>query len=244
MILLLVSFLAGGLTVLAPCILPLLPVIVGGSLAGDHRVAWRRTLTIIGSLSVSVIVFSLLLKGITALLGIPQEVWQYISGGIVLLLGIHFLFPEFWTVAAARFKLQQSSDQQLSRAASKNGTCGAILTGAALGPVFSSCSPTYALILAAILPVSWVLGLIYLTAYVLGMSLVLLLLAYFGRSLTRRLGWSADENGWFRRTLGIMFIVVGIGVIVGWDKVLQTWLLDRGIYDGSTGLESVIRLDN
>jgi cytochrome c-type biogenesis protein len=242
MALLIVSFLAGALTVLAPCILPLLPIIIGGSLAGDHKVAWKRTITIIVSLSISVIIFSLLLRASTVLLGVPQEFWQVVSGGIVLLLGINFLFPVIWTTISAHLKLQQSTDIALGKASSKDGIFGAILTGAALGPVFSSCSPTYALILAAILPVSFGLGLLYLIAYVVGMSIVLLLVAYFGRQLTTRLGWSADEDGWFRRTLGILFIIVGLGVIFGWDKSLQAWLLDLGVYDGTTGLEQFIEL--
>lgn len=241
MILLLVSFLAGTLTVLAPCILPMLPIIIGGSLAAEHSVAWRRTLVIIASLSVSVIVFSLLLKGTTALLGVPQAIWQYISGGIVILLGINFLFPAIWARISGRLGLQQRIDASLGVATKQSGTFGAIMTGAALGPVFSSCSPTYALILATILPVSFGLGLLYLTSYALGMSLALLLLAYFGRSLTRRLGWSIDETGWFRRTLGVIFVVVGIGIIAGWDKALQSWLLERGVYDGTSGLEKLIR---
>lgn len=242
MALLIVSFLAGALTVLAPCILPLLPIIIGGSLAGDHKVAWKRTITIIISLSISVIIFSLLLRASTVLLGVPQEFWQVVSGGIVLLLGINFLFPAIWTTISAHFKLQQSTDAALGKASSKDGLFGAVLTGAALGPVFSSCSPTYALILAAILPASFGLGLFYLIAYVLGMSIVLLLVAYFGRQLTMRLGWTADEDGWFRRILGIIFVVVGLEVMFSLDKSLQTFLLENGVYDGTTGLEQFIEL--
>jgi cytochrome c-type biogenesis protein len=37
MLLLLISFIAGILTVLAPCVLPLLPVIIGGSLSGNTK---------------------------------------------------------------------------------------------------------------------------------------------------------------------------------------------------------------
>jgi cytochrome c-type biogenesis protein len=240
--LLLVSLLAGALTILAPCILPLLPIIIGGSLAGDHKVAWRRTLVIIASLSISVIVFTLLLRASTALLGVPQETWQIISGGIVILLGLNFIFPHIWTMFVARFGLQQKTDDRLGVATRKDGTLGAILTGAALGPVFTSCSPTYFLILATILPASFALGFIYLTAYVIGMAIMLLLVAYFGRTIIRRLGWTTDENGWFRRTLGILFLIVGIGIIFGWDKDIQAWLLSLGVYDGTTGLEDFIKL--
>ena len=53
MILFLISFIAGVLTAIAPCVLPLLPVIVGGSLAQGNK--WR-TYTICVSLGISVIV--------------------------------------------------------------------------------------------------------------------------------------------------------------------------------------------
>ncbi|USN58208.1 MAG: hypothetical protein H6767_08005 [Candidatus Peribacteria bacterium] len=43
---------------------------------------------------------------------------------------------------------------------------GSILVGISLGPVFSSCSPTYAIILAVILPTSFLFGLVNLFAYV------------------------------------------------------------------------------
>lgn len=242
MTLLLISFLAGVLTILAPCILPLLPIIIGGSLAGDHKVAWKRTLLIIGSLSVSVIVFTLLLRASTALLGVPQETWQIVSGSIVILLGLNFVFPHIWTSFVARFQLQQKTDVALGSATKRDGFVGAIFTGAALGPVFTSCSPTYFLILATILPVSFGLGLLYLTAYTLGMAAMLLLVAYFGRTIIRKLGWTTDETGWFRRTLGVLFIIVGVSILLGWDKDLQAWLLERGVYDGTTGLENFFDL--
>ena len=71
MFLLLVSFIAGVLTVLAPCILPLLPVIVGGSLTGEGKDAQKKKVfTIVLSLGLSVIVFTFLLKVSTLFINI------------------------------------------------------------------------------------------------------------------------------------------------------------------------------
>ncbi len=237
-----ISFLAGILTVLAPCILPLLPVIVGGSAAvknDSSSYLLRRALTITLSLAVSVVVFSLLLKATTALLGVPQQVWQLLSGIIVLFIGINFLFPELWLKISLASGFTNKTNEKLFNSSSQRGFGGAILTGAALGPVFTSCSPTYALILAAVLPVSFAIGLLYLVAYTLGMSAILLLVSYFGARLTKRLGWTLDESGWFRRLLGFVFILVGVGILLGWDKALQALLLEQGFYDGSSGLESL-----
>jgi len=233
---------AGVLTVAAPCVLPLLPVIVGGAIVqdGDERRARRRPYVIAASLAVSVVAFTLLLKATTALLGVPPQVWQLVSGGIIILLGINLLFPALWDRLSTALGLQARSGEFLDRSVSRQSTTGDILTGAALGPVFSSCSPTYALIVAAVLPVSFAEGVLYIVAYAAGLAAMLLLIALLGRSLVRRLGWLAKPDGWFRRLIGAIFVVVGIAVITGFDKQLQTWILDAGLYDPIAGLEELI----
>lgn len=77
-----ISFLAGVLTVLAPCVLPLLPVILGGGLAGTSR---KRPYIIIASLIVSLMFFTILLKASTLLITVEPKVWDYISGGLLVL---------------------------------------------------------------------------------------------------------------------------------------------------------------
>jgi cytochrome c biogenesis protein CcdA/thiol-disulfide isomerase/thioredoxin len=227
MLLLLTSFLAGILTVFAPCVLILLPVIVGSSLATDtDKKADRLKPYIISiSLGISVLLFTLLLKASTVLINVDPQVWKTISGGIVVLLGLSLFFPLLWAKLSARIGLERGTNRLLARTSKKSGIAGYILTGAALGPVFSACSPVYALILATVLPVNLGLGLIYMTLYAAGLSLALLAIAIGGRRLTKRLNWTAKPNGWFRRSLAILLIVVGLAVITGADKKVQTWIL-------------------
>lgn len=238
-----VSLLAGVLTVAAPCVLPLLPVIIGGSIVADgesRRAKWRP-FVIAASLAASVIVFTLLLKATTLLLGIPTQVWQVISGVIVVLLGINLLLPSLWERVSTRLRLGDRSNRALDASVQRQSVGGDILTGAALGPVFSSCSPTYALIVATVLPVSFAEGLLYVTLYAIGLAIPLLLIALAGRSAARRLGWLADPRGWFRRFMGVLFIIVGVFVIIGADKALQTLILDLGWYDPIADLERVLQ---
>jgi cytochrome c-type biogenesis protein len=188
----------------------------------------------------SVVVFTLLLKATTALLGVPPQVWQLVSGGIIILLGIDLLVPAVWDRLSTALGLQARSGEFLDRSVSRQSVTGDILTGAALGPVFSSCSPTYALIVAAVLPVSFAEGVVYVAAYAIGLAAMLLLIALLGRGLVRRLGWLANPGGWFRRVIGAIFVLVGIAVITGFDKQLQTWILDAGLYDPIAGLEELI----
>jgi cytochrome c-type biogenesis protein len=235
--LLIASFLAGVLTVLAPCILPLLPVIVGGSIAAADERKWYRPLIITGSLAASIILFTLLLKSTTVLLGIPTWFWSTISGIIVLLFGLSLLFPNLWLKLMVKTRLNLRSDALLTKSYEKQGIKQDILIGAALGPVFSSCSPTYALIVAAVLPQSFAQGLAYLAAYALGLALMLLLISFAGQAFARRLALSSDPDGWFMRGLGGLLIIVGLAVTFGLDRQFQTFVLDQGWYDGIMHLD-------
>jgi cytochrome c biogenesis protein CcdA len=233
--LLVVSFLAGVLTAAAPCVLPLLPVIVGGSVlsgAGEEdRRSIRHPLTIVISLAVSIIVFSLLLKATTTLLGIPDAVWSIFAGGIVVLFGITLIWPSIWDRLVAATGLQAASNRMMDRSRDETGMKKDVLLGAALGPVFNSCSPTYALIIAVTFPASFAQGFAYLVAYAAGLALVLLAISLFGRAVVDRLNWLSDPHGTFRKVIGVTFIVVGFGVIFGLDKELQAWILENGWYD-------------
>jgi cytochrome c-type biogenesis protein len=241
MALLVLSFIAGVLTVAAPCILPLLPVVIGGALADEDtknsRSQWLRPLVIAASLAVSVTVFTLLLKATTVLLGVPQFTWQLVSGTIVLLLGMHFIFPALWERVSATTGFFTKANHLLGSAGQKKGYAGAALIGAALGPVFNSCSPTYALIVATVLPVSFLQGTAYLLAYAIGLGATLLLVAYAGQAFVSKLRLFANPHGLFRRSIGVLFVIVAVAVLLGLDKEIQAFVLERGWYDPISDLE-------
>ena len=227
MLLLLGALIAGVLTTLAPCVLPLLPVIVGGSLDQSSKRARRRAYLITASLGASVVIFTLILKASTALIGIPTSVWQWISGSILIALGLVSAFPTLWESVSMRLSLQRRSTERLAAARQREGATGAVLTGAALGPVFTSCSPLYGYVIVTVLPASFGQGIGLLTAYVVGLCGTLLAIALLGQRAIGAARWAADPHGWFRRSLGWIFIFVGIAIIAGWDKDLQTWVIEN-----------------
>ena len=224
-ILFVVSFVAGVLTALAPCVLPLLPVIVGGSIASGNR---NRAYTITFSLGLSIIICTLLLKASTVLINVPQSTWQLISGLIILAFGIVMLFPRLWDTLPLVNVLNRSSNQLLARGYQQNSFWGDVVMGAALGPVFASCSPTYFVILATVLPASFGMGILDLFAYALGLSLALLFIALLGQRFVDTLGVTIEPGGWFRRALGILFVIVGIAVATGAMARVESWLLNKG----------------
>ncbi|QOD92951.1 DUF3179 domain-containing (seleno)protein [Chryseoglobus sp. 28M-23] len=230
------SLLAGVLTVLSPCVLPLLPVILAGSAAESGR---RSVYLIIGSLAVSVVAFTLLIRGASALLGVPNDVWLIVSGALVLFIGVTLAFPAVWERISVRTGLQRASGELVDSSAQRTGVTRPLLLGLSLGPIFTSCSPTYGLILAAVLPTSFGVGVANLVAYTVGLSAVMLLIALGGQSVTRRMRWAVNPHGVFRRALGGLLIVIGALIATGVIKDVEAWLVERGIL-GAVVLEQGI----
>lgn len=227
MIFFFISILAGILTVLAPCILPLLPIIIGSSEAGGRRIS-RRSLVVIGSLSVSVIVFTLLLKASTLLIDIPQSFWNVFSGTIIVLVGLAIVFPSFWSSIPWVQKLSNLGNRALGVGYKKKNYVGDVLIGLALGPVFTTCSPTYLFIIATVLPVGLLLGFVYLLAFTLGLAISLLLIAFFGGELVKKITTHMTATTRIKKIFGILIVLVGVSIFTGYDKKLQTAILDSG----------------
>jgi cytochrome c biogenesis protein CcdA/thiol-disulfide isomerase/thioredoxin len=228
MFLLALSFLAGVLTILAPCSFMLLPVIIGGSIGqttepkpGRLPPGVERALLITLSLAASLSLFTILLKILSLSVNIDPLLLSYFSGLVLIILGLISLFPQTWDKFSASLGLATRSDKLLERASKQSGAWGSILTGAALGPVFSSCSPTYAYILTTVLRENLAVGLANMLSYIIGLSLVMLGAGLVGQSFVRRLRFAMNPQGIFKRAVAVIFILVGIALITGQDKVLQ-----------------------
>jgi peptide methionine sulfoxide reductase msrA/msrB len=230
-----ISFLAGIFTVLAPCILPLLPVVIGASEEGSRGIS-RKALIVIGSLSLSVIFFTLLLKATTFFINIPQSFWTIISGSILILVGAAMVFPLFWTNIPYVDKLNIVSNKVVGTGYKKKSYKGDILIGLALGPVFTTCSPTYLFIIATVLPTTFTVGLVYLLGFTLGLAMSLLLIAFFGQRIVNRVTTHMQTTGTVKKIFGVLIILVGLAVLTGYDKKIETLILDSG-YGATIHLE-------
>ena len=179
MIFFLIAIFSGALTILSPCILSLLPVVIGSSdEEGTAKHISRKSLVVIASLSVSVILFTLLLKASTLLIDIPQVFWSWFSGIVLIILGVVTIYPSLWAKIPLVNKLHNASNKAVGKGYQKKSMAGDIIIGAALGPVFTTCSPTYFFIIATILPASFLTGSLYLGAFTFGLALSLLSLIH------------------------------------------------------------------
>lgn len=230
MTLFLVSVAAGAITVLAPCILPLLPVVLGGA-ASEAR-SRAKPLRIVGFLGLSIFAFTFLLRASTALLAVPDSFWKIVSALAVLGLGLSLLFPRVWAKVALAVPGLHGGNRLLAAGYKKRASwVGDAAVGFALGPIFTTCSPTYFLILATVLPSSFLLGALYVGAYVLGLGAALLAIALLGQRLVARLGGAANPDGWFKRSLGLLLVVTAFAILTGFDKKIEATILNAGYLD-------------
>lgn len=237
--LLLLAYFSGILTVLAPCVLPLLPIILGTSLQGKQKL--MIPFVVIASLSLSVFVFSIALKTTTLFIDVPSSFWKYLSGWILVFLGVVTLFPYLWKSLTTKIGFSQKSSELFAENSQKSESVTKyIFLWAALGPVFSSCSPTYALILAIVLPASYLYGVIALLAYILGLATILGLIALLGQKFSGKLKFFANPKGYFQKFLWVLFLLIGLAIITGYDKKIEAKMLDLWILNTTNFEQNIL----
>lgn len=230
-----IAILAGVLTILAPCILPLLPVVIGTA-DGTKRGISKRAVVVIISLSLSVIVFTLLLKATTLFITIPDSFWTWFSGSVIAFLGIVTIFPSLWSKIPFVNKINLASNKALGAGYQKDNHYGDMVIGASLGPIFTTCSPTYLFILATVLPASPISGFIYLIGFTLGLATSLFVIAYLGQKFVNKIFANEEKTAKLKKIFGVLFLLVGIAIITGYDKRLSSLILDTG-FGGTINFE-------
>jgi len=235
MLFFLISILAGVLTILAPCILPVLPVVIGTT-DGTKRGISRRAVVVITSLSISVILFTLLLKATTLFITIPDSFWTLFSGSIITFLGIVTIFPGLWSKIPFIQRINLVSNKALGAGYQKDNRYGDMIIGASLGPIFTTCSPTYLFILATVLPASSIAGFIYLIGFTIGLAVSLFTVAYLGQKFVHKIFINENRTEKLKKIFGVLFLIVGIAIITGYDKRLSSIILDTG-FGGTINFE-------
>ncbi len=226
MLLIIVSFLAWVLTVLAPCVLPLLPIILWWSL--ENTKDKLAPYVIIISLWISVFLFSIILKTTTIFISLPSNFWSIFSWVLIFFLWIITLFPDIWKKLWDILGFSKKSNDAFSYSTTLSWNKKNIFMGLSLWPIFSSCSPTYAIILAVILPSSFMFWIINLVSYVLGLSFILFLIALFWQKFASKLRFFSDPKWKFKKVLGIIFIIIWISIFSWFYKEVETKLINEG----------------
>lgn len=235
------SFLAGILTILSPCVVPILPVLLGGSATNTRNLL--KPAVIVGALSVSIVVFTGILRSTAEFVGVVNSPLLPIASGVILcIFGLFQLFPHTWEVAMVKLNISKGSGAVLQKGGLRNDLIGDIMIGLALGPIFLACSPALAIVIIPLINTSVFVGLLNLVVYTIGFSIILLPIAYISQLSIHSLKWAVNPDGWFKRLLGILFILLGVGIILGYDKRLETMFVNSGVYGRFSTFEEGLSL--
>jgi len=224
------AFLAGVLSILSPCVLPLLPIVLGTAAAQGRY----GPVALAAGLATSFVVIGLFVATIGFSIGLDQDFFRAFAAILLIALGAVLAVPAFsrqFAIAAgpvggwidARFSGVSGSGP------SGSGMGGQFAMGALLGAVWSPCvGPTLgaASLLAAR---GENLGQVALTMFFFGIGagLPLMLLGLAGREMLLRwksrllTGGQAIKIG-----LGIFLIAMGVLILSGQDKILEAFLVE------------------
>jgi cytochrome c biogenesis protein CcdA/thiol-disulfide isomerase/thioredoxin len=211
LLLIAVAFVAGVVTALSPCVLPVLPVVLAGGSGGGSR----RPYAVIAGLVVSFTAFTLAATALLSALGLPDDLLRNIAIVVVALMGLSLLWPRLGMLLERPFA-------RLGRRA-PGDVGGGFLLGISLGLVYTPCAgPVIGAVatVAATQSVSFDAVLVTL-AYALGSGLVLLGLALAGRRGLElpRFRRAAPT---IRRVLGGAVLAVAVLMALGVDTELRT----------------------
>jgi cytochrome c-type biogenesis protein len=219
------AFLAGILSTLSPCVLPLLPIVLGTALS-EHRAG---PLALAGGLALSFVAIGLVVATVGFTIGLDAGVFRMAAGVLLIGIGIVLLMPPL----QARFALAAGPvgnwTEQRFGGFSSAGLGGQFAVGVLLGAVWSPCvGPTLGA--ASVLASQGEhLGAVAVTmlAFGIGAALPLMLLGLVSREAMLR--WRTRMLAAGRRgklAMGAVLAATGLLIVTGYDKAIETALVE------------------
>jgi cytochrome c biogenesis protein CcdA/thiol-disulfide isomerase/thioredoxin len=202
------AFVAGLITAVSPCVLPVLPIVLAGGV-GENR---RRPYAIIAGLAISFFVSILFATWILDRLGLPEDLLRKISIALLFLIAVILIVP----------KVGEWIERPLSRLSRRpaGDLGGGFVLGCALGFVFVPCAGV-ALAYVTTSAASTDFGLktfLVAVAYIVGFCAVLLAIALGGQAVSRRFRTGMER---FRVAFGVIIAAVAVALVFHVDDNLS-----------------------
>jgi cytochrome c biogenesis protein CcdA len=226
--LIILSFLAGIVTIAGPCILPILPIILGTSTIKSHS---SRPLFIVLGFIISFSAFVVLFSAFGRFIPVSASTLRTVSAALIALFGVSMLFPKLQAAIFARFGAfaARKFSRAPSAGAGEAGPWSGFILGATLGAVWTPCAgPVLGTVLTLVASNRNILQAVgLLIAYAIGAGAPMLLIAYGGQAAITRVRALSRYAEPIQRVFGALIIVVAVGLYFGFDLTIQTYLLNN-----------------
>ncbi|KQV59177.1 MULTISPECIES: cytochrome c biogenesis CcdA family protein [unclassified Duganella] len=213
------AFLAGLLTIASPCVLPMLPILLGSGVNQRNR---RRPLFIVAGFILSFASFAMLLGVVSATIDVAQEVLRNTAIALLALSGLFRLWPAPYEWLIARLPGRHAS---AAPRADDGSNGGAFLLGISLGAVWTPCAgPVLASILVLVVKAqdpAW--SALLLTLYAIGAAVPMLGIIYGGQYATQRVRSVARHAQRLQQVFGVLVVVTAIAIYLQYDTLAYSW---------------------
>lgn len=218
------ALLAGVLTIASPCILPILPILLGTSVAQTSR---SRPLFIALGFVLTFASLGMLLSVVSSTAGLAQDALRNTGIALLALAGLMRLWPRPYDVLMARAGgLLARLGAHGERAGA--GNAGGFVLGMSLGAVWTPCAgPVLASILALVArsqDLGWS-GLL-LTFYAIGAGVPMLAIAYGGQFATSKVRQIARHTEGLQKGFGALVLLTALVFYFQYDVLAYAWLAD------------------
>lgn len=235
MIQVLLAILAGILTIGAPCILPLLPILLGASIGQQNKL---RPLFIALGFIVMFSITGLTLSLIVTRLMIAPDILRNWAIFFLAIFGLLMIWPKPFEILTLKLSgvINQAS-QTAAKAGS--GNLGGFILGLILGLIWTPCAgPVLGSILTLIATQTELKQAgILLIAYAIGAGLPMLLIAYGGQIISSKIKYISNYTKGIQQFFGVIILLLAVAMFYQYDTLLQAKLLEKFNF---TSLESKI----
>ncbi len=217
---------AGLLTLINPCVLPILPIILASSLQ-THK---HGPLAIALGMSLAFVILGMTVTVLGRTLGISERTVSNAGAILMIGFGIVLLVPRLSAgFATATAGFASGADAGIDNVGN-SGLSGQFLTGALMGAVWSPCiGPTLgAAIGLASQGESLIFAGIIMLSFAIGVSTIIIVLGYGARSVIMKrqalMRVIAEKS---RPAMGAVFVVVGVGILFEFQRVIEGWAVQN-----------------
>lgn len=223
-ILLIFAFVSGLITIFAPCIWPLLPILLSSTATGGHR----KPLGVVIGIITSFAAFTLTISYIIKIIPFDPNSLRLVAVILIGFLGLTLAIPKISSLVEGYVSRLSGKAGSKLYGSEQNGLFGGLITGLVLGLVWSPCAgPILATIATLAATTNLNLGIILVTiVYVAGVGIPLFLFATFGRILFTKSRALSKYTGRIQQIFGVIMILTAIAIYTNFDKTLQVKLLD------------------
>jgi cytochrome c-type biogenesis protein len=219
------AFIAGILSILSPCVLPLIPIVLGTALS-EHKLG---PIALSVGVAISFTAIGLFIATIGFAAGINANVFETAAAIMLVLIGVVLCVPALQMRLATAAGPISVFAQDRFGGFSSQGLFGQFGVGLLLGAIWSPCTgPTLgaASLMAARSQHLWLVALVML-AYGIGAGLPMMVLGFLSReTLMRWKGGMMQAGKGMKQAMGAMLVVLGVFMLSGLDKTVETKLVD------------------